>query len=92
MRLYWVSSVSILQTSTSETIQLIVQGRISKTVLRGDENLTNINATLRSSIESYNIALAYIHLRIDLKTYELVKGTNIQLFSGWFVSDVNRYA
>jgi hypothetical protein len=75
MRPYWVSSVSISQTSISGTIRLIASGRISKTILLDDENLADVNAGLKSSIESYNSALANNHLHIDLKTYEFMKGT-----------------
>ena len=52
-------------------------GRISKTILTGDENLADANTKLKSSIDSYNTTLANIHLRIDLKTYELVKGNSL---------------
>ena len=62
-------------TLTSGRFRLITPGRISKTILLGDENLAAINAGLRSSMESYNSALANLHLRVGLKTYELVKGT-----------------
>jgi tetratricopeptide (TPR) repeat protein len=39
---------------------------------------------LKSSIDSYNSALSNIHLRIDIKTYELVKG--IHLLSMWLIT------
>jgi len=54
-----------------------------------DQNLTGASAELKSSVDSYNTGVANIHLRVDLKSYELVKG-NIFNQSG-FTSYVYRY-
>jgi hypothetical protein len=49
-------------------------GKVTKTIFRGDEQITDATSHLRSSIESYNNALGNINLRIVIKLYELLKG------------------
>jgi len=53
---------------------LIGSGKMTKTIFRGDEQIADATSHLKSSIDSYNNALSNIHLRIGIKTYELVKG------------------
>ena len=45
-----------------------------KTIVRGDEQITDATSYLKSSIDSYNNALGNINLRIVIKVYELLKG------------------
>ena len=47
---------------------------MTKTIFRGDAQITEATSYLKSSVDSYNNALGNIHLRIGIKTYELVKG------------------
>lgn len=51
-----------------------MSGRIVKTVITGDDKLTEAAAGLRSSVDRYNTALGNIGLRIVVKVYEILRG------------------
>jgi hypothetical protein len=68
---------------------LIGSGKMTKTIFKGDEQITGTISHLKSSIDSYNNALGNIHFRIGIKAYELgikthelVQGKYFQILLG----------
>ena len=49
-------------------------GKVTKRIFK-DERITDAVSHLKFSIDSYNNALGNINLRINIKLYELLKGT-----------------
>ena len=45
------------------------------------EQITDAGSNLKSSIDAYNKALGNITLRVVIKVYELLKGTNLMYFA-----------
>ena len=52
----------------------IILGRVIKTSVAGDNQLTDAATNLKSSIDSYNAATGTISLRILVKVYEVLRG------------------
>ena len=69
---------------------LIDSGKVTKTIFKGDERITDATSLLKSSIDSYNNALGNINLRIVIKVYELLKGTHIENSFGLTVVNIHR--
>ena len=59
---------------TAEFFGLTALGRIMKTSIAGDDQLTEAAASLRSSVDGYNAALGNISFRIVVKVYEILSG------------------
>ena len=59
---------------------VIDPGKIIKTTFTGDGPIADAISQLKSSVDSYNNSLSNIHLRIGIKTYELVKGMYLHMF------------
>ena len=64
---------------------------MTKTIFRGDERITDATSYLESSIDDYNKALGNLHLRIGIKTYELVKGTYFDILFAVTLVNLSRY-
>ena len=58
---------------------LIDSGKSMKTIFTGDQHLTDTVTQLKSSVDSYNQSLGNFHLRLGIKTYELVKGMYLRI-------------
>jgi hypothetical protein len=52
----------------------MIIGRVIKTSIAGDNQLTETTKNLKSSIDLYNAAVGNISLRIVVKVYEVLKG------------------
>jgi len=57
---------------------LIGSGKVVKRIFK-DEQITNATKQLKSSIDLYNTALGNINLRINIKVYQLLKGTHFYI-------------
>lgn len=49
-------------------------GKVAKTLLVGDQKITDSDKNLRKAVENYSNTLNNIHARISLKVYEVLKG------------------
>ena len=69
---------------------LIGSAKVTKTIFRGDEQITDAKSHLKFSIDSYNNALGNINLRIVIKVYELLKGIQIENSFALTVVNIHR--
>jgi hypothetical protein len=54
---------------------LIILGKVFSTFFSGDSEISNSAACLKNSVDDFCKALDNFHVRVGIKTYELVKGT-----------------
>jgi hypothetical protein len=56
-------------------------GKVFNTIFSGASERDNSVTCLKTAVDNYSKALSNFHARVGIKTYELVKGTVVDLTS-----------